>query len=48
MEKKDGTLQSTGTGKARVWRTAKKARPSKDEAVEAASSEPREPSAAAE
>lgn len=31
MEKKDGTLQSTGTGKARVWRTAKKARPAKAE-----------------
>jgi hypothetical protein len=26
MEKKDGTLQSIGTGKARVWRTTKKVR----------------------
>lgn len=33
MEKKDGTLQSTGTGKDRVWRTAKKER-AKAEAVE--------------
>jgi hypothetical protein len=29
MEKKDGVLQSSGVGKARVWRTAKKARPAK-------------------
>jgi len=34
MEKKDGTLQSVGTGKNRVWRTAKKER-AKAEAPEA-------------
>lgn len=32
MESKDKTLQSTGTGKNRVWRTAKKARSAKEEA----------------
>ncbi len=32
MEKKDGTLVSTGTGKARVWRTTPKARKEKAEA----------------
>lgn len=34
MEKKDGTLVSTGTGKARVWRTTPKARKAKAEAAE--------------
>jgi len=32
MEKKDFTLVSTGTGKARVWRTAPKARKAAAEA----------------
>lgn len=36
MEKKDGTLVSTGVGKARVWRTTPKVRKPKEEAVEAA------------
>lgn len=39
MEKKDGTLVSSGTGKERVWRTTPKPRKAKDEApaAEAAS-----------
>jgi hypothetical protein len=39
MEKKDGTLQSTGTGKARIWRTTKKDRSTKEEAVKVAPAE---------
>ncbi len=46
MEKKDGTLVSTGTGKNRVWRTTPKARkPKAEEAAaepEATASEPAE------
>lgn len=39
MEKKDGTLVSTGTGKNRVWRTTPKTRKAKAEAPKA-SAEP--------
>lgn len=43
MEKKDGTLVSTGTGKNRVWRTTPKTRKAKEAeapaAVEAVASE---------
>lgn len=35
MEKKDGTLVSQGTGKARVWRTTPKPRKAAAEAPEA-------------
>ncbi len=35
MEKKDGTLQSTGTGKSRVWRVAMKPRKKAEETVQA-------------
>lgn len=35
MEKKDGTLQSTGTGKARVWRVAMKPRKKTEETTQA-------------
>ncbi len=42
LEKREGVLQSTGTGKNRVWRTAKKARPAKEKAVQAVELTPTE------
>ncbi len=36
LEKREGVLQSTGAGKNRVWRTAKKARPAQSVSEEVA------------